>query len=275
MEHSCTEDYHGIRFHYARDEEPMPGAFFRHSHTQYEIVYTLCGAGSYVVEGELYELAPDTLMVFRPGEFHYVKVRTAQPYERYVIHVDADRFEAALSSVCNKWQGGALGGFYRGEALALSPLPILERFSALSALPHGAAGRLAELLLGELLLLLSHASPTRRTEERAEPLGARAVRYLNAHITEPLSLDTVAGEFYVSKYYLCRAFKRHNGISVMGYLAGKRVMLARRMIEEGEVASVAAERVGFSDYSTFYRAYRKAYGKPPKQARNAREGKRE
>ena len=50
---------------------------------------------------------------------------------------------------------------------------------------------------------------------------------------------------------------------------GKRVMMARQMIESGEVAADVAERVGFSDYSTFYRAYRKAYGQSPTEGRRA------
>ena len=131
---------------------------------------------------------------------------------------------------------------------------------------------MACLLLSELLVLLSLATPTEHKKKKEEPLGARVIRYVNAHIAESLSLDAIAGEFYVSKYYLCRAFKRHNGISILGYINGKRVMMARQMIESGETAAVVCERVGFSDYSTFYRAYKKAYGHAPTVARGRERG---
>jgi AraC-like DNA-binding protein len=40
-------------------------------------------------------------------------------------------------------------------------------------------------------------------------------------------------------------------------------MYARELIEGGETASGAAEKVGFGDYSAFYRAYVKIVGKSP------------
>jgi AraC-like DNA-binding protein len=73
----------------------------------------------------------------------------------------------------------------------------------------------------------------------------------------------LAKRFFVSKYYLCRAFKKHNGISVHGYVNQKRVMYAKQLIESGETASSAAYRVGFGDYSAFYRAYVKIVGRSP------------
>jgi AraC-like DNA-binding protein len=76
----------------------------------------------------------------------------------------------------------------------------------------------------------------------------------------------LAKRFFVSKYYLCRAFKRHNGISVHGYVNQKRVMYAKQLIEAGETASGAAYRVGFGDYSAFYRAYVKQLGVAPTMA---------
>ena len=123
---------------------------------------------------------------------------------------------------------------------------------------------LARLLIAELVLLLSLADPKTSTKEN-EPLGARVIKYLNENISSQISLDELAKIFYVSKYYLCRAFRAYNGISIVGYLNGKRAMMAKEMIENGETAANAAFRVGFGDYSSFYRAYRKALGHSPKE----------
>jgi AraC-like DNA-binding protein len=40
-------------------------------------------------------------------------------------------------------------------------------------------------------------------------------------------------------------------------------MYARQLIESGTTAAGAAEKVGFGDYSAFYRAYVKIVGKSP------------
>ncbi len=275
MDSYVAEEYSGIRFYHSVDEHPVPTAFSRHCHTHYEIIYVVRGAGNYVVEGEKYDLRPATLMFFRPGEFHYVDVRREEPYERYVFHFTAEGVPAAASALARlEERPFGEGNFYSIEDVPLGVSSLFERFEGAIGLRHEAAEELSRLLLSELLLLLSLTPPTKHKRRKEEPLAARVIRYVNAHIAEPLSLDDIAGEFYVSKYYLCRAFKRHNGISILGYINGKRVMMARQMIESGEVAAVVSERVGFSDYSTFYRAYRKAYGHAPTEARRGTGGVR-
>ena len=113
-----------------------------------------------------------------------------------------------------------------------------------------------------IIILLSATASERLPQDEAE-LGARVIRYLNNNIDKDLSLDRLARKFFVSKYYLCRAFKKHNGTSVHGYINHKRVMFAKQLIEEGETASGAAYKVGFGDYSAFYRAYVKILGVSP------------
>lgn len=273
MDAYVVEEYSGIRFYHSVDEHPVPAVFSRHCHTHYEVIYVVRGAGNYVVEGEKYDLRPSTLMLFRPGEYHYVDVRREEPYERYVFHFSADGLAGAQEAL-EKLEQKPLGegNFFAMRDFPLEAASIFERFERIAALPRREGEHMACLLLSELLVLLSLATPTEHKKKKEEPLGARVIRYVNAHIAESLSLDAIAGEFYVSKYYLCRAFKRHNGISILGYINGKRVMMARQMIESGETAAVVCERVGFSDYSTFYRAYKKAYGHAPTVARGRERG---
>ena len=96
-----------------------------------------------------------------------------------------------------------------------------------------------------------------------EELGAKVARYINEHIEENILLDEVARRFFISKYYLCRLFKKYSGVSVHAYITQKRVLYAKQLIESGQTASGAAYKVGFGDYSAFYRAYVKQIGKPP------------
>ena len=117
-------------------------------------------------------------------------------------------------------------------------------------------------LLSEILVLLS-ATEGDRISHTNEELGARVARYLNSNIEKSLSLDRLARRFFVSKYHLCRAFKSYSGTSVHAYVNHKKIMYAKSLIESGLTASGAAERVGFGDYSAFYRAYVKIVGKSP------------
>ncbi len=268
MEKYNAQQYGQITFYHSEDDHPRSSHFARHCHAHYEIIYVVQGTGKYVVEGERYELRPGTLMVFRPGEFHYVDVSEQERYERFVFHFRAEELpqaEGALSRLAARPLG--VGNIYETSDFPIPVTGIFENFDRLESLPEQERAVLSRLYLTELVLLLSVAEPQSRGERRGEPIGAQIIRYLNENLAAPLSLEELAKHFYVSKYYLCRAFKEHNGISILGYLNGKRVMLARQMIEGGESAATAAERVGFCDYSTFYRAYRKTYGRSPTQQR--------
>ena len=141
-------------------------------------------------------------------------------------------------------------------------MSVFERLEASVQMPTPERNVYIRMLLSELVILLSVSAGEGIACDEDE-LGSRVIKYLNGNIEKDISLDKLARHFFVSKYYLCRAFKKHNGISVHGYINRKRVMYAKQLIESGETASGAAYRVGFGDYSAFYRAYVKLIGKSP------------
>ncbi len=260
----------GIEF-CASYDDPVPRGFGQnHCHDTYEILYVAEGKGRYIIEGSEYAMRPGTLMVIHPTTYHFVDVSREGAYERYVVNFSqlalADAARPLVEGLCT-----AEGcGFYSAASLPPSLLAAFERFSLAASLPEEKRVAYMQMLLSEIVVLLSSIDPD-DVADNAE-LGARVIRYLNAHIEGGMSLDRIARHFFVSKYYLCRAFKKHNGISIHGYLTQKRVMLAKKMIEDGETAAGAAYRVGFGDYSAFYRAYVKLTGASPVAGRRGGAG---
>ena len=120
--------------------------------------------------------------------------------------------------------------------------------------------------LTKILLLLSLATPFDGIKYQ-ENMITRVTEYLDQHTAEELSLDMLAQQFFVSKYYLCHAFRQQNGISVFSYLTAKRIAMAQQLMLKGESATSAAYRVGFRNYSSFYRAYLKQTGQAPIQCK--------
>ena len=89
--------------------------------------------------------------------------------------------------------------------------------------------------------------------------------YVESNLEESLSLDDIAGQFYVSKYYISHLFKDTLGISLHQYIIKKRLAECRNAITGGESITAAYERFGFRDYSSFFKAFRKEYGMSPKE----------
>ena len=94
-------------------------------------------------------------------------------------------------------------------------------------------------------------------------LTGKIIRYINRHITEKISLEETAKKFFISKYYLCRLFKKQTGLTVTSYINSKRIAMAQHLLSRGEPPTEVAYSVGFCDYSTFYRAYVKETGRAP------------
>ena len=55
------------------------------------------------------------------------------------------------------------------------------------------------------------------------------------------------------------------GISLMKYIRQKRLLMARHLLEKGERPLSIYSKCGFSDYTTFYKAYVKYFGKAPSE----------
>ena len=148
-------------------------------------------------------------------------------------------------------------------------LSVFDRFESAAGLTEADRGLYMRLLLTELMIFLSVASGQKIIHDEIE-LGARVIKYINEYIDKKLSLDVLAKKFFVSKYYLCRAFKRYSGVSIHSYINHKRVVFAKQLIDGGETASGAAYKVGFCDYSAFYRAYVKILGVSPTSKKSER-----
>ena len=259
----------GLYFRHQRDDEPEIEILdVNHCHDNYEILFVVSGEGRYLLEGAPFAILPGSLMFIKPFKYHSVSLTQGQAYERYVINFSKKALTKEVAELLDSFFSGddSGGRIYTSSTFYETLIPLFARFSTARSLSGNERELYFKLLISELVLMLT-VLKSERFENNEEELGARVIKYLNENITKELSLDHIAKRFFVSKYYLCRAFKNHNGISIHGYINQKRVMYAKQLIDSGESASAAAYKVGFGDYSSFYRAYLKIIGKAPSQSK--------
>ncbi len=251
-----------VKFSRSRSEHPDQTNFERHCHDFFELLYILRGEGKYVIEGVEYPIRSGMLCLIPPFEYHYVCPKSSSPYERYVLHFDRALLPKTLLQLPQLSAPG--GACFSAECIADTPVP--AAFSAMERVPELSEDEKKSTLLAssvaQILLLLSLLPPD-SPDTMDSAVVPRMIRYLNAHLTDEVSLDVLAQEFFVSKYHLCRVFHEQTGVSVFTYFNTKRIALAQQLLADGENATVVAARLGFRDYSTFYRAYKKITGEPP------------
>ena len=54
--------------------------------------------------------------------------------------------------------------------------------------------------------------------------------YLDKHYTEKVSLDALADQFFISKFYLTRVFKEQYGVSINTYVLNLLITKAKQML---------------------------------------------
>ena len=109
----------------------------------------------------------------------------------------------------------------------------------------------------------THMRRRKSTGAAKDNLILQITKYIEEHLDEPLSLQTLQNKFYISKTHLTRIFKASMGVSVWEYIGIKRLTASRAMLRDGMRANVVAQKCGFGDYSAFYRAYKKRFGTAP------------
>ena len=70
-------------------EKPNLALFKRHTHDNYEIFWFLSGNAKYFVEGNIYDLKPNDILIIKKSETHALLINDPAPYCRYVIHFNA------------------------------------------------------------------------------------------------------------------------------------------------------------------------------------------
>jgi AraC-like DNA-binding protein len=123
-------------------------------------------------------------------------------------------------------------------------------------------------ILAQLLVMLSRSAQeieSRATFSGREQLFAQTLDYLDERFTDPIQIKDLAAMSEISYRHYTTLFKEHKGETVNIYINRLRLEYAKkRLLETGNVLFAALES-GFGDLSHFYRAFKKATGKTPKQ----------
>ncbi|MEX1028473.1 MAG: response regulator [Paenibacillaceae bacterium] len=92
--------------------------------------------------------------------------------------------------------------------------------------------------------------------------------HIDHYYQDPISLETIAQHFFISKEHLSRSFKVFTGENMSDYMIRKRMEKAKGLIvEQGLAIKHVAQMTGYADIAYFYRVFKKYYGFTPGQLR--------
>ena len=244
-----------------------------HFHDYCEFLLPLTSPGNIFVNDQVYPLRRGTLYLIGENTLH--RTIATGFHARYVLHISPKAL-SALSTPQTDFSRMAQASFLRAEVPGGQLVSLTERFQALERNKNdGSFGSDVQQTIA-LLELLIQAAPLLNAATAGESVRSKdflrvspILDYIRDHLSEPLTLDAIAGQFYLSKHYLCRIFKAATGFSVMEYIIYSRVLHARQLLREGVSVQQAGELSGFSDNSHFIRTFGHLTGTSP--GRYARE----
>lgn len=251
-----------IYTHTRSDEADMN--YTMHCHNSYEIYYLITGNVEYFLEGSEFCPRPGSLIIIAPDCFHGLKALDGQVYHRIRLHFSEELLgREERARLLEPFRGG-----YRRfeEQFGLEwYFRAVEQCREYKRELQDIAIRASVTALLARISAISDQHPAIRTP--AESQAQKVLHYIDSHLTEPLTLEELAQDFFVSKNHLTAIFKRATGTTVASYILYKRMALARKELAAGTPAAQAAIKAGFGDYSSFFRAYKKMFGYPPSDKR--------
>lgn len=242
-----------------------------HTHKYYELLYLTEGDISYLIGDRLYKAAPGDIFITPPGHEHGVTFNSDANYARHFIQLSPElmaQIPVALrtnfvNNLCEKYnripseivKKYNLGSYFHNVSHHLVKNSIMDDFMF----------RTYAMQLVAVTNMITGEEITSYFNEK--PMILEIKDYIMKNIKKQLSLDTIAANFFMSKYYLCHTFRDETGMTIKSYINLQRVARARELLLSGRTPADIPKLCGFNDYSTFYRTFKRYTGYSPAEVK--------
>ena len=239
-----------------------------HTHNHMELFYIVGGKGQFLIEDRLYPVDPNSLVIISPNVIHTEVSLNAQPLEYIVLGVEG--FELAAGENTNG-QFCILNHFESAE-ISSCLRNILREMELKNTGYEDVCQAYMEILIIRLMRNTALYMATQPQHNSGNRQCAAVKRYIDLHFKEALTLELLAEEAHMNKYYLSHTFKREYGVSPINYMITRRIEESKYLLSETDLSmSQIAQLLGFSSLSYFSQVFRRTQGISPMEYRhNAR-----
>lgn len=219
----------------------------------YDFTFVLRGEMTYAINGKTYVLKENDAILIKPGETRE-RFKT-QTYAKYVSY----NFTVYDDSIIPKKT-------YLKDVISHDIRQIISIFSASHISNIYSSKEKVINLLNYILLEINDILNFDSNNKHIITI----IKYINEHISEPISLNTVSRYVNLSKEYTSYVFKNETGKTVTEYINERKMFIAKEMILSTDYSLVnVSERLGFDNYSYFSKMFKKQFGITPKNIKKS------
>lgn len=237
-----------------------------HAHNYTELFYIIGGDGMFQIDDDLFPVSANQLIVVNPNVIHTEVGYDSRPLEYIVIGVEG------LEVRSPEGQDGRFSVFaFSGPDEILMCMQNILRELQNRELEYETA---CQSYMEILVIRLNRKAEFSFSPVAEKPAASRQCasihHYIESHYKEKLTLDLLAEEANVNKYYLAHAFKQEFGISPINYMNICRINEGKRLLTETDLTLIQISgMLGFSSGSYFSQAFRRVEGISPLEYRKS------
>lgn len=237
-----------------------------HTHNHMELFYIIGGKGQFLIQDELYPVNVNNLVIINPNVTHTEVSLNAQPLEYIVLGIDGIELQTSPTS------NGQFSILDQFESVEISSClrNILRETELKNTGYEDICQAYMEILIIRLMRSTSLAIPTEPQAVFTNRQCAAVRRYIDLHFKESLTLEQLAEEGHMNKYYLSHTFKREYGVSPINYMISRRIEESKYLLAETDLSmSQISQLLGFSSLSYFSQVFRRTQSVTPMEYRNS------
>lgn len=225
---------------------PMP-----HIHSHLELIYLKKGSALAALDYSSYSLEEGEMFLSFPNQIHFYQVET--PVEGYMLIFAPTLFGELKEVLQTKIPACPI--LHKEEL----PVDMTERMEMICGRLSGDSIYDRAAARGCLLMLLGETLPQMNLQDNPgdQDTVKNILRYCMENYTKPLSLEVLAKELSLNKYYISHIFSERMKMSYKEFINNLRVEHACGLLEKGVSITDIAYASGFSSVRTFNRAFLK------------------
>ncbi len=244
-----------------------------HLHNFYELFLLLDGELDFCVQQTFYHLTPGSLMMINDLELHKAINRKESPYKRIYIHIPPSFFNKYIADDMDLSACFTARNIGERNMIHLKDKQIsyfVKQFNQITENkknPQLGSKILLETYLIQLLVFVNNIFnlSTPHFMFQYTPTVQDIMNYMEGHLTDTITLDSLAQIFSLSKYYICHIFKAETGTTIINYLLLLRISRAKQLLCDGKNVTETCYLSGFGNYSNFITTFKKHTGYTPKK----------
>lgn len=245
--------------------------FSPHLHNHYEINLFLNGDILFFIDGHSIKPQRGDLFIINNTQIHGPKVLSDSIYDRAIIHFSpkvVNKLSTKETNLLNCFSAAHQKQnhlIHLPEGELETYVNLIDQLELMENLTDYAYGDdiLINNLLCQLLVLINReflkdAPPLleKKTNHLSETTQ-KIIDYTQKHLHQGIALGDLEMVLNMNKHYLNRVFKKDLDISIYNYILLNKIALAKDHLAKQESPYQVAESLGFKDYSTFARAFKR------------------